>query len=191
MSFVDGVIRLIGERVVLREFSGDDESAVHSYASDPVVTRFTDWGPNSIEDTQAFLGEAMAQASTSPRVTFALAAIDTASQALVGCAALAVTNVEHRRGEIGFVIHPDSWSRGLSTEAAQVLLQFGFDQLRLQRISATCHPDNHASSKVLQKAGLLYEGRMRSHLFVRGAWRDSLLYAAIDGDAAPTGVADQ
>ncbi|MGY2091888.1 GNAT family N-acetyltransferase [Nocardia gipuzkoensis] len=48
-------------------------------------------------------------------------------------------------------------------------------------MSATCHPDNHASARVLEKVGSTLEGRMRSHLFVRGVWRDSLLYAAIDG----------
>ncbi len=95
---------------------------------------------------------------------------------------MSVTNVEHRRGEIGYVLHPDFWSKGLATEAAQMLLRFGFEQLQLRRISATCHPDNHASARVLQKAGLTFEGRMRSHLFVRGEWRDSLLYAAISED---------
>jgi len=69
-----------------------------------------------------------------------------------------------------------------ATEAAELLLRFGVDHLQLRRISATCHPDNHASVRVLEKAGLEYEGRMRSHLFVRGAWRDSLLYAAVNGD---------
>ncbi|WP_368854288.1 GNAT family N-acetyltransferase [Nocardia abscessus] len=53
--------------------------------------------------------------------------------------------------------------------------------MRLRRISATCHPDNHASARVLEKVGSTLEGRMRSHLFVRGARRDSLLYAAVDG----------
>lgn len=53
-----------------------------------------------------------------------------------------------------------------------MLLRFGFAQLQLRRISATCHPDNHASSRVLEKAGLVFGGRMRSHLLVRGAWRD-------------------
>jgi len=101
---------------------------------------------------------------------------------LIGSVAIGITSVQHRRGEIGFVFHRDVWSQGYATEAAQQLLQFGFDRLQLRRISATCHPDNHASAHVLEKAGLHYEGRMRSHLLVRGAWRDSLLYAALNSD---------
>lgn len=61
-----------------------------------------------------------------------------------------------------------------------LLLQLAVD--RRYEISATRHPDNHASARLLQKAGLEYEGRIRSHLLVRGAWRDSLLYAVLNSD---------
>lgn len=49
-------IRMASHRLVLREFVVTDEDAVHAFAADPLVTRFTDWGPNSVEDTRAFLG---------------------------------------------------------------------------------------------------------------------------------------
>jgi [ribosomal protein S5]-alanine N-acetyltransferase len=175
-------IPMASERLVLREFAVTDEDAVHAFAADPLVTQFTDWGPNSIEDTRAFLAEATAQATNPQRAEFTLAAVHASSGRLIGSVAIGVTSVQHRRGEIGFVFHRDVWSQGYATEAAELLLRFGFDHLQLRRISATCHPDNHASARVLQKAGLEYEGRIRSHLLVRGAWRDSLLYAAVNGD---------
>ncbi|WP_422743618.1 GNAT family N-acetyltransferase [Mycobacterium sp. WMMD1722] len=171
--------RIVGDRLVLREFVETDENAVHSYASDPVITKFMDWGPNRIEDTRAFLREAVTHVGTKPRRNFDLAVVDIDSQALIGGAALSVTNAEHRRGEIGYVLHRTFWSKGLATEAARMLLRFGFEDLQLHRIYATCHPDNRASSRVLEKAGLEFEGRLRSHVFVRGTWRDSLLFAAI------------
>lgn len=176
--------RLVGDRLVLREFVETDEDAVHSYSSDPMVTQFMDWGPNSIEDTRVFLGEVLRQGTAPHRTAFDLAVVDIESQAVIGSAALSVSSVEHRRGEIGYVLHPGFWSKGLATEAARILLRFGFAELQLRRISATCHPDNHASARVLEKAGLVLEGRMRSHMFVRGEWRDSLLYAVVCDDAA-------
>jgi [ribosomal protein S5]-alanine N-acetyltransferase len=175
-------IRLVSDRLVLLEFVVTDEDAVHSFAADPLVTRYTDWGPNSIEDTRAFLAEAIAQATNPERTEFTLAAVHASSGRLIGSVAIGVTSAQHRRGEFGFVFHRDFWSQGYATEAAELLLRFGFERLQLRRISATCHPDNHASARVLEKAGLQYEGRMRSHLFVRGAWRDSLLYAAVNSD---------
>ncbi len=175
----DDRTRLVGDRVILREFVETDETAVHSYACDPMVTQFMNWGPNGIEDTRAFLRQVVGQGRTPHRTSFDLAMVDIESQALIGSAAVSVTNVEHRRGEIGCVLRHDYWSKGLATEAAGMLLRFGFGEMQLRRISATCHPDNHASSRVLEKAGLVFEGRMRSHMFVRGEWRDSLLYAVI------------
>ncbi|WP_083740997.1 GNAT family N-acetyltransferase [Mycobacterium sp. MS1601] len=37
----------------------------------------------------------------------------------------AITSTEHRRGEIGYVLHPDFWSKGLATEAARIALLRG------------------------------------------------------------------
>ncbi|PRY41290.1 GNAT family N-acetyltransferase [Umezawaea tangerina] len=175
-------IRLVGDRLVLREFADTDLDAVHSFAADPLVTRYTDFGPNSLDDTRAFLAEATSQVTTPGRTHFALAATLADSGELIGSVAIGVTSARHRQGEFGFVFHRGFWSRGYATETGALLLRFGFDHLRLRRVSATCHPDNHASARVLEKVGLRFEGRMRSHLFVRGSWRDSLLYAAVDDD---------
>lgn len=88
--------RLVGARLVLREFDETDEGAVHSYASDSVVTEFMDWGPNSVVATRSLLREAMTRARTSARSNFDLAVVDIESQALIGGTGLSVTNVEHR-----------------------------------------------------------------------------------------------
>ncbi|OLF11313.1 GNAT family N-acetyltransferase [Actinophytocola xanthii] len=172
-------VRLVTERLVLREFALDDEDAVHSFTSDPVVTRFTDWGPNSPADTRQFLAYALAHANDPWRRGFNLAAIETGSGRLVGSVEIGVTSTDHQRGELGFVFHRDVWSRGYATEATTALLRFGFEQLGLHRISATCHPDNRASARVLEKVGMELEGRLRGHMLVRGVRRDSLLYAMV------------
>ena len=172
---------LFGDRLMLREFVAADLPAVLIYASDPAVTRFTDWGPNSIGDTRAFLTDASALRRGLDRNEFTLAAIHLSSGVLIGSGAIRVTSARHRRGELGYVVNRDFWSQGYATEVAELLVQFGFQHLRLRRIEATCHPDNQASARVLQKAGLRFEGLMRSHLLVGGVGRDSLLYAIVDG----------
>lgn len=170
---------LKGERLSLREFDQGDEEPLHAFVSDPGVTRFTTWGPNTPEDTREFLDGVIADARSSPRNRYALAAVETTSGRLLGSVELSVESREHRRGELGFVFDPAVWGRGYATEATRTLLRFGFGDLRLHRISATCHPDNAASARVLEKAGMSYEGRMRGHLRTREGWRDSLLYAVV------------
>ena len=53
-------------RLELRDFRAKDFDAVHAYASDPLVTRFTSWGPNSEEETRAFLDSVTAEAAAIP-----------------------------------------------------------------------------------------------------------------------------
>jgi RimJ/RimL family protein N-acetyltransferase len=80
-------------------------------------------GPHSLQETRAFHREAVAQAGTPTRTSFDLAVVDIESRALIGSAALSITNTEHRRGEIGYVLHPDVWSKGLAAEAARIALR--------------------------------------------------------------------
>jgi RimJ/RimL family protein N-acetyltransferase len=92
---------------------------------------------------------------------------------------LRVVSSEHRRGEIGYVLAREFWGHGYATEAARRLLTFGFDELDLHKITATCDPENRASVAVLTKNGMYQEGVLRDHVYVRGQWRDRLLFGVI------------
>jgi ribosomal-protein-alanine N-acetyltransferase len=61
--------------------------------------------------------------------------------------------------EIGFLLNKDHWGQGLTTEAAQAGLQFGFETLNLPQIMAVAHPENRASRRVLEKLGMAGTGR--------------------------------
>jgi RimJ/RimL family protein N-acetyltransferase len=97
-------------------------------------------------------------------------------------ARIGISSVEHRRGDIGYTIRQEWWGHGLATEAVGCLVKFGFGPLRLHRIEATHHPDNPASGRVLIHAGFQREGVVRHHMYVQGAWRDSVLYGLLEGD---------
>lgn len=169
-------IHIRTERLTLREFAPADEPAVHAYASDPVVTRFMVWGPNTIDDTRSFIANAIATSKAQPRNNFDLAVICSETQALIGGAALQVLDNEPHNGEIGYILHRDHWSKGYGTEVAKALLQLAFANVGLHRVMATCDPENRASARVLQKAGMHVERRIAGHLLVRGSWRDSLVF---------------
>ncbi len=176
---------LHSERLVLRDFVLADEPALHAFASDPTVTRYTTWGPNTPEETHAFLAHVLSEATRPVRDCYSLAAVERETERLVGSVQIEVESHEHLRGELGFVFASASWGRGYATEATRRLMRFGFDRLDLQRIIGTCHPDNLASARVLEKAGLSRECLMRGHLLLRdGTRRDSLLYAALRTDPA-------
>ena len=98
---------------------------------------------------------------------------------LVGWIRLGVQDVELRRGDVGYALHPDFWGNGFMTEALKRLLAYGFDDLRLVRIWATTDVRNVASWTVMERAGMQREGVMRRHRLLRGEWGDSALYAAV------------
>jgi ribosomal-protein-alanine N-acetyltransferase len=66
-------MELYTPRLLLREFRIEDQAGVHAFASDPEATRYTDWGPNTPDDTASFLAEAVQDAETVSRTRFALA----------------------------------------------------------------------------------------------------------------------
>jgi ribosomal-protein-alanine N-acetyltransferase len=165
------------ERLVLRDLTADDLEAVHAYASDPEVCRYMTWGPNTVEQTRDFIAEMVASAEDDRRQSFTWAI--TAGGAVLGACSVAVTSVEHRRGELGYVVARSAWGQGYATEAALAVLRFAHEQLRLERVEATCRPENNASRRVLSKIGLRQEGLLRSHMIIRGRREDSLLFASI------------
>lgn len=142
-----------------------------------------------MEDAREVVSQCVAQARSADRVEFNLAAVLASSGELIGSTAIWITSREHRRGELGYVFDRDFWNHGYATEAAKSLLRFGFGDLGLKRVSATCHPDDVGSARVLEKAGMRFEGRLRSHLLVQGVWRDSPLYAAVNETMGSHGLA--
>jgi ribosomal-protein-alanine N-acetyltransferase len=135
-----------------------------------------DWGPNSAADTRAFLDE-VAALPPAPRDRYPLA-IEVDGQ-LIGGAELRVVSAANRRGEIGYVLGRRWWGQGYATEAAGLLVRFGFENLGLHKVTATCHPDNTGSARVLTKVGMSPEGHLRDHVLVRGQWQDRLLFGIV------------
>jgi ribosomal-protein-alanine N-acetyltransferase len=89
---------------------------------------------------------------------------------------------KHRRGEVWYKIHSNYWNKGYATEVLNALISFGFDNLNLHRIQAGCAVDNLASIKVLEKAGMIQEGRGRQLLPLKTGWSDNFEYAILDTD---------
>jgi ribosomal-protein-alanine N-acetyltransferase len=58
--------------------------------------------------------------------------------------------------EVGYLLGKAYWGRGLATEAARESVRFGFEDLGIETIVGVVHPENIASQRVLEKAGLSF-----------------------------------
>jgi RimJ/RimL family protein N-acetyltransferase len=101
-----------------------------------------------------------------------LAAFDKATERLVGDFVLILRSVEHRRGEVGYVLHPDFAGRGLATEGARVMLDIAFEKLGLRRVIGRIDARNQASARVLTKLGLRHEAHLVQNELFKGEWTD-------------------
>ena len=99
---------------------------------------------------------------------------------MIGSGELNIRDIINRIGEIAYIVNPDYWGKGIATEAAKLLIEFGFKELNLHRNYAKCDTRNIGSDKVLGKIGMTMEGRMREDLLIKDGWRDSLLYSILE-----------
>jgi RimJ/RimL family protein N-acetyltransferase len=83
-----------------------------------------------------------------------------------------------RRAELGYWIGVPYWNCGYATEAARAVIRFGFEALELNRVYASHFPRNPASGRVMQKAGMTFEGILREH-FIRWNKPEDLVYYGI------------
>jgi len=173
------------KRLLLRDFGENDWQAVHDYASDPKVVRYMDWGPNSEEETRGFVHRALATQKERPRRNYTLGIVLRAKNRLIGGCGIHVSNPNNREGWIGYCLNRHFWEKEYATETANALIDFGFKNLDMHRIFATCDTANTASAHVLEKSGMKREGHIREHKWTKAGWRNSFLYSILEQEWKP------
>ncbi|TBL80008.1 N-acetyltransferase [Paenibacillus thalictri] len=171
-------MRLETTRLMIRELTAEDAADVHEYASNADVARYMIWGPNTEEETAQFIDRAIEMQRQQPRTGYEMAVVSKENGKLLGGCGIYI--YAHLQGEIGYCFNPLYWGQGFASEAAKALLQFGFKDLGLHRIYATCRPENKGSAKVMEKIGMTYEGHLRGHMRHKDRWLDSFQYSILE-----------
>jgi RimJ/RimL family protein N-acetyltransferase len=87
---------------------------------------------------------------------------------------------EHFRAEIGYVLHPDYWEKGITHEALSEAIKYGFEVMKLHSIEANVNPANTASIKLLEKNGFEREAYYKENYFFNGRFLDSAVYSLLE-----------
>lgn len=164
------------KNLILRDHQASDWSDIHEYAKDPDFSRYDFWGPNTEEDTKNFVNDKIKQAEVHSRYEFDFAVVDKKTSKVIGGAGLRRQSESSSVGNLGYAINPIFQGKGLATEAVQALMKFGFKDLGLQVIWATCDVQNSASYKVMEKNQMKKVGHIIKHKEFKGRWHDSYRY---------------
>ncbi len=102
---------------------------------------------------------------------------------IIGCCGLTYINWKEGHGEVSIYIGDQNWQeKGYATDALQLLLKYGFCELRLHRIYAIIFGYNEASIKFFEKNRFKLEGRHREARFWDGKFHDELVYGMLEDE---------
>ena len=185
MQFFQGIFSrlptLETERLILRPLRMSDARDLFAYARDPQVSRHVLWETHeSLGDSRQFLRGAIRQYRQGKPGSFAITLKD--SGRMIGTIGFMWVNVDYKSAEVGYSLSREYWNRGIMTEALRSVVDFGFQELRLNRIEAQHEVDNPASGRVMAHVGMQYEGRLRQRLKNKGRFVDVELYAILRAD---------
>jgi RimJ/RimL family protein N-acetyltransferase len=168
-------------RLLLRRPQLADAEAIFAgYAADATVTRYLTWRPHESDDaTRGFLRLCQDQWGDGENRPYVIAARTEPSRAL--------GMIDWRRdGEhavtFGYVLAPACWGRAYTVEALTALVDWSLAQPAIFRAWAFCDVDNRASARVMEKAGMTFEGILRRfylHPNVAAEPRDCRVYAKV------------
>jgi RimJ/RimL family protein N-acetyltransferase len=166
---------LLSSRLEIREFVDADLETLCEVLGDARVTRYMLHSPRTRGEVESYLEQVLGFQHERPRSAWELAVIERSSGVLIGACTL--TYLAPAEADLGYLLARRVWRQGLASEIAALLVNAGFAELALTRISSTVDVRNLASIRVLEKTGLRWEATLRRLRKVRGAWRDCHLLA--------------
>jgi RimJ/RimL family protein N-acetyltransferase len=174
------------ERMRLRPYGPDDFQEFADLHGRDDVARYLPWVTRDAEASRQALQRHQEMRLERDGDAITLAGFDKTSGRLVGEFVLFLRSVEHRGGEVGYVLHPDFQGRGLATEGARAMLQLAFDTLGMHRVVARLDARNTGSAAVLRRLGMRHEAHLVRNEWFKGEWGDEDDYALLEEEWAST-----
>ena len=172
------------ERLMLRPFSANDAADVQRLAGDRDIAATAVRMPHPYEEGMAEAWIASHDEAWSEGVAVAIAIASSDGATLLGSTGFNFA-LEHAKAELGYWIGKPYWGHGYATEAVREVVRWGFEDLGLFRVYAHCVKGNRASARVLEKAGLVFEGCQRKDFVRFGQRLDIDFYGALCTDPGP------
>jgi len=167
-------MQLVLEKCTIRPWRLDDVESLARHANNRKIwlgVRDLFPHPYTIQDAHEFLQRATTE---QPEMKFC---IEIEDAAVGGIGVHPGEDVHRYTATVGYWLGEEFWGCGIMTEAVTAVTDFSFKNFPLRRISAEVFANNPASARVLEKAGFVFEGRLKNNVIKDRMLLDSLLYA--------------
>ncbi len=158
---------LLTDRLTLRKMMVIDTQDMFEYASRGDVTRYLTWFPHPdktyTREYLEYLGNRYAAG-----MFYDWAIFYEPDCKMVGSCGFTSFNCASDSAEVGYVLNPDYWGKGIAAEALERVLRFGFEELKLHRIEAKFIKENERSLHLMERVGMTFEGYHREAMLVKG-----------------------
>ncbi len=170
---------VVTQQLIIRRMAETDLLDFLAYQTHPEVLRYMPIEPLTEEQAMRFLArQAVVEVGDEGGyIVFAIHHVGDAK--MIGEVGINLLPKTQSKGEIGWSLHPNYQGRGYATEAAQVLLTYGFAHRKLHRITSICDTRNTASFLLMESLGMRREGHLKQSQFIKGAWQDEYIYALL------------
>lgn len=169
------------ERLLLRTLTMEDCEAMYLLRSNEEVTKHFNRDPDaSIEATRAKMEEIL-QNQQKNEAIFWVIAWKANPGTMIGNIGYWRIEVQHHRAEIGYLLHPSEWKKGIMKEALKAVLDYAFNTMKLHSIEANINPGNTASAALLESCGFVREAYFKENHFHDGVYYDSAIYSKLAG----------
>jgi len=170
----------IGEKVVLRPVRRSDIEDSLKWFNDPEVTQYLSMYLPMTEMAEEKFIESLGSTEAGKDAMFCIEAVENNGNKPIGTVGLDNINSKDHHAEFGIAIgEKDYWSKGYGTEAARLIIRYGFEQLNLHRINSYAFSFNERSIRLHKKVGFTEEGRLRESIYKDGSYHDHVIFGLL------------
>jgi ribosomal-protein-alanine N-acetyltransferase len=173
-----GLPALGGDLVMLRELRPADAQTLYTELSSPEVKRFIWAPPPSVAAFEKFIEWTPTERIAGKYICYGVVP----NGELHACGVFELRQLQpgFLRGELGFAVTHRLWSGGLFVEAAWLLLDFAFRQVRVHRVEARAAVNNERGNAALKALGARREGTLKEAFWQDDRFVDQYLWAFLD-----------
>lgn len=168
------------ERLILREHNLSDADALFAMRTNEDVMKYIDRErPKDLIEIKTFITTFNEGFENGDNLAWVIASKENPTQ-MIGSIGYWRTDYANHRAEIGYMLHPDYWRKGIISEALQSTINFGFKEMNLHTIKANINTGNNASRQMLLKHGFVKEALFKEDYYFQGQFLDSEIYGLLN-----------